>query len=72
VLATGGAQAAQFVLNGTLNALPPAVRSRRARVDGPQLGWLFGVQTLTMLAVRPAIGYLSDRLGPRWVIVTGL
>ncbi len=37
-----------------------------------ELGWLFGVQTLTTLAVRPAIGFLSDRAGRRWVIVTGL
>jgi MFS transporter, DHA1 family, multidrug resistance protein len=37
-----------------------------------ELGWLFGIQTLTTLAVRPAIGYLSDRVGRRWVIVTGL
>ena len=73
VLVTSGAQAAQFVLNGTLNAFLPLYGARGARVDAsPQLGWLFGMQTLTTLAVRPAIGYLSDRLGRRWVIVTGL
>jgi MFS family permease len=37
-----------------------------------EMGWLFGIQTLATLAVRPAIGYLSDRLGRRWVIITGL
>jgi MFS family permease len=36
------------------------------------LGCLFGIQTVTTLTVRPAIGYVSDRLGRRWVIVTGL
>jgi len=72
VLVTGGAQAAQFVLNGTLNAFLPLYGREVLGLSVTQLGWLFGVQTLTTLAVRPAIGYLSDRLGRRWVIVTGL
>ncbi len=38
----------------------------------PQLGWLFGVQTVTTLAIRPLVGFLSDRAGRRWVIVAGL
>lgn len=72
VLVTSGAQAAQFVLNGTLNAFLPLYGREVLGLTVTQLGWLFGVQTLTTLAVRPAIGYLSDRLGRRWVIVTGL
>jgi MFS transporter, DHA1 family, multidrug resistance protein len=72
VLATSGAQAAQFVLNGTLNAFLPLYGRDVLGLTVPQLGWLFGVQTLTTLAVRPAFGYLSDRVGRRWVIVTGL
>ena len=72
MLATGGAQAAQFVLNGTLNAFLPLYGRDVLGLTVPQVGWLFGVQTLTTLAVRPAIGYLSDRVGRRWVIVTGL
>jgi hypothetical protein len=36
------------------------------------LGWLFALQTVTTLAVRPAIGMLSDRTGRRGVIVAGL
>jgi MFS transporter, DHA1 family, multidrug resistance protein len=72
VLITSGAQAAQFVLNGTLNAFLPLYGRDVLGLTVTELGWLFGVQTVTTLAVRPAIGYLSDRLGRRWVIVTGL
>jgi len=72
VLVTSGAQAAQFVLNGTLNAFLPLYGREVLGLTVTQLGWLFGMQTLTTLAVRPAIGYVSDRLGRRWVIVTGL
>jgi MFS family permease len=72
VLATSGAQAAQFMLNGTLSAFLPLYGREVLGLTVTQLGWLFGIQTLTTLAVRPAIGYLSDRLGRRWVIVAGL
>lgn len=37
-----------------------------------QLGWLFALQTMTTLAARPLMGMLSDRIGRRGVIVTGL
>src|SRR5687768_5625391 len=72
VLVTSGAQAAQFLLNGTLNAFLPLYGREVLGLSVTQLGWLFGLQTLTTLAVRPAIGFLSDRAGRRWVIVTGL
>jgi MFS transporter, DHA1 family, multidrug resistance protein len=72
VLITSGAQAAQFVLNGTLNAFLPLYGREVLGLTVTELGWLFGVQTVTTLAVRPCIGYLSDRLGRRWVIVAGL
>jgi MFS transporter, DHA1 family, multidrug resistance protein len=72
VLVTSGAQAAQFVLNGTLNAFLPLYGRDVLGLTATELGWLFGIQTLTTLAVRPAIGFLSDCAGRRWVIVTGL
>ena len=72
VLVTSGAQAAQFVLNGTLNAFLPLYGREVLGLTVTQLGWLFGAQTLTTLAVRPAIGWVSDRAGRRWIIVTGL
>ena len=72
VLVTSGAQAAQFVLNGALNAFLPLYGRDVVGLTTPQLGWLFGMQTVTTLAIRPLIGFLSDRSGRRWVIVAGL
>jgi DHA1 family multidrug resistance protein-like MFS transporter len=72
VLVTSGVQAAQFVLNGTLNAFLPLYGGEVLGLTATELGWLFGVQTFTTLAVRPAIGFLSDRAGRRSVIVIGL
>ena len=72
VLVTSAAQAAQFVLNGALNAFLPLYGRDVIGLTTPQLGWLFGVQTVTTLAVRPLIGRVSDRAGRRWVIAAGL
>ena len=72
VIVTSGAQAAQFVLNGMLNAFLPLYGRDVLGLTTAELGWLFGLQTVTTLAVRPVIGFLSDRAGRRWVIVTGL
>jgi MFS transporter, DHA1 family, multidrug resistance protein len=72
VLVTSGAQAAQFVLNGMLNAFLPLYGREVLGLTPSELGWLFGLQTVTTLAIRPVIGVLSDRAGRRWVIVTGL
>lgn len=72
VLVTSGAQAAQFVLNGALNAFLPLYGRDVVGLTTPQLGWLFGMQTVTTLTVRPVIGMVSDRVGRRWVIVAGL
>jgi MFS family permease len=72
VLITSGAQAAQYVLNGALSAFLPLYGYEVLGLTAAQLGWLFAVQTLTTLAVRPVIGFVSDRVGRRWIIVTGL
>jgi MFS family permease len=72
VLVTSGAHAAQFVLNGMLNAFLPLYGREVLGLTVTELGWLFGLQTVTTLAVRPAIGFVSDRVGRRFVIVTGL
>jgi len=60
------------VLNGMLNAFLPLYGRDVLGLTAAELGWLFGVQTITTLAVRPGIGRLSDRVGRRSVIVTGL
>lgn len=72
VIVTSGAQAAQFVLNGMLNAFLPLYGRDVLGLTTSELGWLFSLQTVTTLAIRPVIGFLSDRAGRRWVIVTGL
>jgi MFS family permease len=72
VLMTSGAHAAQFVLNGMLNAFLPVYGRDVLQLPVSALGWLFAIQTLTTLVVRPVIGLLSDRVGRRWVIVGGL
>jgi MFS transporter, DHA1 family, multidrug resistance protein len=72
VLITSAAHAAQFVLNGMLNAFLPLYGREVLNLSGSELGWLFGTQTVTTLIMRPAIAVLSDRVGRRAVIVTGL
>jgi MFS family permease len=72
VLITSAAHAAQFALNGTLNAFLPLYGREVLGLSGSELGWLFGMQTITTLTVRPGIGVLSDRVGRRAVIVSGL
>jgi DHA1 family multidrug resistance protein-like MFS transporter len=72
VLITSAAHAAQFVLNGMLNAFLPLYGRDVLNLSGSELGWLFGLQTVTTLMVRPGIGLLSDRIGRRAVIATGL
>ena len=72
VLITSGAHAAQFVLNGTLNAFLPLYGRDVLHLSAAELGWLFALQTVVTLLVRPGIGLLSDRVGRRAVIVTGL
>jgi MFS family permease len=72
VLLTSAAQAAQFVLHGTLNAFVPLYGADVLRLTSVELGWSFGLQTITTLAVRPLMGAVSDRIGRRGIIVTGL
>jgi MFS family permease len=72
VLVTSSAQAAQFVLNGMLNAFLPLYGRDVLQLSASEIGWLFGLQTITTLAIRPVVGATSDRVGRRWVIVTGL
>jgi MFS family permease len=72
VLVTSAAHAAQFVMNGALNAFLPIYGQDVVGLTTPQLGWLFAAQTVTTLAVRPLVGLASDRKGRRVVIVAGL
>ena len=53
VLITSAAHAAQFVLNGMLSAFLPLYGREVLSLTGSELGWLFGVQTVATLMVRP-------------------
>jgi MFS transporter, DHA1 family, multidrug resistance protein len=72
ILIASVAHAFYFVINGTLNAFLPLFAQDRIGLDAVEIGWLFGLQTVTTLAVRPVIGAASDRLGRRGAIVLGL
>ncbi|MGH9161742.1 MAG: MFS transporter [Vicinamibacteraceae bacterium] len=72
ILMTSLAQAAQFVLNGTLNAFLPLFARDVLGVGPAALGWLFALRTISTLATRPLMGMLSDRIERQGVIVAGL
>jgi MFS family permease len=72
ILIASIAHASFFVINGTLNAFLPLFAMDRIGLDAVQIGWLFGLQTVTTLAIRPMIGMASDRLGRRGAIASGL
>lgn len=72
VLVASLAQSAQFLLNGSLNAFLPLYGIEIMGMGAAAVGWMFAMQTVTTLATRPVIGVLSDRVGRRGVIITGL
>ncbi len=72
ILVASVAHASYFVINGTLNAFLPLFAQDRIGLDAAEIGWLFGMQTVTTLAIRPVIGIASDRLGRRGAIAAGL
>jgi MFS family permease len=59
-------------LSGALSAFLPLYGRDVVGLTTPQLGWIFGMQTVTTLAARPVIGALCDRADRRRVIVLGL
>jgi DHA1 family multidrug resistance protein-like MFS transporter len=72
ILMTSVAQAAQFVLNGTLNAFLPLFARDVIGMAASDIGWLFACQVVTTLAARPLMGAVSDRVGRRHVIASGI
>ncbi|HEX8027811.1 MAG TPA: MFS transporter [Vicinamibacterales bacterium] len=72
ILIASTTHAIYYVMNGTLTAFLPLFAQDRAGLSAIQIGWLFGLQTVTTLAIRPLIGAASDRLGRRGAIVAGL
>ncbi|HYE85032.1 MAG TPA: MFS transporter [Vicinamibacterales bacterium] len=72
ILVASVAHAFYFIINGTLNAFLPLYAHDRIGLTAGEIGWLFGMQTITTLAIRPVIGAASDRLGRRGAIALGL
>jgi MFS transporter, DHA1 family, multidrug resistance protein len=72
ILVASIAHAAYFVMNGTLNAFLPLFAHEQLHLTTVEIGWMFGMQTVTTLAIRPVIGFASDRLGRRGAIAAGL
>jgi len=72
ILIASIAHAFYFVINGTLNAFLPLFAQDRLGLTAVEIGWLFGLQVVTTLMIRPIIGAASDRLGRRGAIVLGL
>jgi DHA1 family multidrug resistance protein-like MFS transporter len=72
ILVASATHAAYFAINGTLNAFLPLFAQDRIGLTAIDIGWLFGMQTVTTLAIRPVIGMASDRLGRRGAIGAGL
>lgn len=72
ILATSLAQAGQFLLNGALGAFLPLFAWEVLGPDTVGIGWLVALQTAVVLVTRPAFGAVSDRLGRRPLIVSGL
>ena len=72
VLVTSAAHSAQFVLNGALNGFLPLYARDTVGLTITEIGWLFGAQTVTTLAIRPIVGAIPVSIGRRSVIVAGL
>jgi DHA1 family multidrug resistance protein-like MFS transporter len=72
ILVASVAHASYFMIHGTLNAFLPLMAADRIGLDAAGIGWLFGLQALTTLALRPLVGAASDRLGRRGAITAGL
>ena len=66
------ATAGQYLGNGVLNAFLPLYADQAAGLPAWQIGLLFGAQTGSLLAFRPLLGKLSDRLGRPPLMVAGM
>ncbi len=71
VVATSVTDGARQVANGALMAFLP-IYVVGIGMDAAQAGVLFGVQSVTSFFSRPTMGWASDRIGRRPLIVLGL
>ncbi len=71
VVATSATDGARQVANGALMAFLP-IYVVGIGLDAAHAGMLFGVQSVTSFASRPTMGWASDRVGRRPLILLGL
>jgi MFS family permease len=71
VVVTSATDGARQVANGALMAFLP-IYVVGIGLDAAQAGMLFGVQSVTSFASRPTMGWVSDRIGRRPLILLGL
>jgi MFS transporter, DHA1 family, multidrug resistance protein len=71
VVVTSATDGARQVANGALMAFLP-IYVIGVGLDAAQAGMLFGVQSVTSFASRPTMGWASDRIGRRPLILLGL
>jgi len=71
IFATSLVEAAQFLVFGAVEAFL-AVYAASIGIPAWQIGLILGVQLVSVIAVKPAMGLLSDRLGRRTIILPGL
>jgi len=68
---TSATDGARQVANGALMAFLP-IYAVGIGLDAAHAGMLFGVQSVTSFASRPTMGWASDRIGRRPLILLGL
>lgn len=71
ILATSLVEAAQFLVFGAVEAFL-AVYASSVGIPAWQIGLILGAQLISVIAVKPAMGLLSDRFGRRTIIMPGL
>jgi MFS family permease len=71
VMVTSATDGARQIANGALMAFLP-IYVVGIGMDAAQAGLLFGVQSVTSFVSRPTMGWASDRIGRRPLIVGGL
>lgn len=71
ILTTSLVEAAQFLVFDAVEAFL-AVYASSVGIPAWQIGLILGVQLVSVIAVKPAMGLLSDRLGRRTIILPGL
>lgn len=72
ILGASITQALQFFATGAIEGFLPIYAKQVAGLKPWQIGFLFGVQTVSTLMARPIMGAMSDRVGRRPQIIAGL